>query len=152
LERIEKFGEKVNLLRASPAKIGRFAAVRPRLILASTMVVLLARTTTMPACRLATRAPLRCATGRLRQLTRDNSLVQEMFDTGAISAAEAGRCPAANIITRAVGAETLELDKVTDRLRAGFLLRSAGVFKTLPDELHVIQLGERSLDLGDVNS
>jgi hypothetical protein len=61
--------------------------------------------------------------------------VQELFDAGAISAAEALHHPSANIITRAIGAEGLELDKVTDRLLPGdrFLLSSDGLFKTLPE-------------------
>jgi protein phosphatase/serine/threonine-protein phosphatase Stp1 len=45
--------------------------------------------------------------------------------------------PRANVITRAVGADfaTLELDKMTDRLRPGdrFLLCSDGLSKTLPE-------------------
>jgi serine/threonine protein phosphatase Stp1 len=73
--------------------------------------------------------------GRFRQVTRDHSLVQELFDGGAISAAEAEHHPSANIITHAIGADVLELDKVTDRLLPGdrFLLCSDGLFKTLPE-------------------
>lgn len=43
--------------------------------------------------------------------------------------------PSANIITRAVGAENLEPDKVNGRLfaRNRFLLCSKGIFKTLPE-------------------
>jgi serine/threonine protein phosphatase Stp1 len=105
----------------------------PHAMLVSTIVVLLARSDHY-ACLWAgdSRAYL-LRGGRFRQLTRDHSLVQEMFDAGTISGAEAEHHPAANIITRAVGAETLELDKVTDRLYAGdrFLLCSDGLFKTL---------------------
>lgn len=43
--------------------------------------------------------------GRLRQLTRDHSMVQEMVDLGTISAAEARRHPEKNVITRALGVE-----------------------------------------------
>ena len=57
--------------------------------------------------------------GRVRQLTHDHGLVQELFDAGAISAAEAAEHPSANIITRAVGAESLDVDNVTNRLCAG---------------------------------
>jgi serine/threonine-protein phosphatase Stp1 len=70
-----------------------------------------------------------------RQLTRDHSLVQELFVAGAISAAEAIDHPSANIITHAIGADALELDKVTDRLLPGdrFLFCSDGLFETLPE-------------------
>jgi serine/threonine-protein phosphatase Stp1 len=118
-----------NALWVEAARRGRNA------MLVSTIVVLLARDDHY-ACLWAgdSRAYL-LRGGRLRQLTRDHSLVQEMFDAGAISAAEAEHHPAANIITRAVGAETLELDKVTGPLYAGdrLLLCSDGVFKALTE-------------------
>ena len=108
----------------------------PHAMLVSTIVLLLARDDYY-ACLWAgnSRAYLLRA-GRFRQLTRDHSLVQDLFDAGAISAAEAERHPAANTITRAVGAESLELDKVTDRLcpRDRFLLCSDGLFKALPQK------------------
>jgi len=104
-------------------------------VLASTVVVLLARDDYF-ACLWAgdSRAYL-LRGGRFRQLTRDHSLVQELFDSGAISATEAVHHPSANIITHAIGADVLELDKVTDRLLPGdrFLLCSDGLFKALPE-------------------
>jgi serine/threonine protein phosphatase Stp1 len=75
--------------------------------------------------------------GRLSQVSHDHSLVQELVDAGAISPKEALTHPRANVITRAVGADfaTLELDKITDRLRQGdrFLLCSDGVSKSVPE-------------------
>jgi len=104
-------------------------------MLVSTIVVLLARDDYY-ACLWAgdSRAYL-LRDGRFRQLTRDHSLVQELFDAGVIGAAEAVHHPSANIITHAIGADTLELEKVTDRLLPGdrFLLCSDGLFKTLPE-------------------
>ena len=118
-----------NVLLAEAARRGGHA------ILASTVVVLLARDDYF-ACLWAgdSRAYL-LRGGRFHQLTRDHSLVQELFDSGAISAAEAARHPSANIITHAIGADVLELDKVTDRLLPGdrFLLCSDGLFKALPE-------------------
>jgi len=118
-----------NTLLAEAARRGGHA------VLASTVVVLLARDDYF-ACLWAgdSRAYL-LRGGRFRQLTRDHSLVQELFDSGAISAAEAVRHPSANIITHAIGADVLELDKVTDRLLPGdrFLLCSDGLFKALPE-------------------
>jgi serine/threonine-protein phosphatase Stp1 len=103
--------------------------------IASTIVALLIRDNHF-ACLWAgdSRAYLLRA-GELTQITRDHSLVQELVEAGAITAAEAENHPRANVITRAVGAdiEELELDKVTGRLHPGdrLLLCSDGLCKTL---------------------
>ena len=76
--------------------------------------------------------------GRLRQITHDHSLVQELVDAGAIGPEEAGAHPQGNVITRAVGAdvEVIELDKATDRTLPGdrFLLCSDGLYKSLNED------------------
>ena len=47
----------------------------------------------------------------IRQITRDHSLVQEMYDSGKISAEELENHPQKNIITRAMGvSENVEID------------------------------------------
>jgi serine/threonine protein phosphatase Stp1 len=116
-------------LRLEAARRGRHA------MLVSTIVVLLARDDYYACLWAGDSRTYLLRGGRFRQLTRDHSLVQELFDAGAISAAEALHHPAANIITHGIGADQLELDKVTDRLRPGdrFLLCSDGLFKTLPE-------------------
>jgi serine/threonine protein phosphatase Stp1 len=85
--------------------------------------------------------------GKIRQLTRDHSLVQELIDAGAISAEQAAHHPHANVITRAVGAdlESFELDEVDGALQPGdmFLLCCDGVFKTLPDTTLATLLARR---------
>jgi serine/threonine-protein phosphatase Stp1 len=74
--------------------------------------------------------------GQLAQLSHDHSLVQELVDTGVITADEAYHHPRSNIITRAVGAAqgAVEIDKVSGPLQTGdrFLLCSDGLSKTLP--------------------
>ncbi len=71
----------------------------------------------------------------LRQITKDHSLVQELIDLGKLTAADAERHPHANVITRAVGADSdgLELDQLGGEIAPGdrFLLCSDGLSKTL---------------------
>jgi serine/threonine protein phosphatase Stp1 len=138
LDAVELLTEvRLQLARAHDALWIEAARRGPHAMLVSTIVVLLVRDGHY-ACLWAGDSRAYLLRGwRLRQLTRDHSLVQELFDAGSISAAEAEHHPAANVITRAVGAEGLELDKVTDRLYRGdrFLLCSDGVFKTLPERI-----------------
>jgi protein phosphatase/serine/threonine-protein phosphatase Stp1 len=109
----------------------------PDVMVASTVVVMLARGDHF-ACLWAgdSRAYL-LRGGMLRQITRDHSLVQELLEAGAIGPDEVDGHPRANVITRAVGAELDEfaLDKVSDRLIPGdrFLLCSDGLCKTVPE-------------------
>jgi protein phosphatase/serine/threonine-protein phosphatase Stp1 len=109
----------------------------PDVIIASTVVVMLARNEHF-ACLWAgdSRAYL-LRNGALQQITRDHSLVQELVESGMIRPEEAEHHPRANVITRAVGAELDEfaLDKVSGRIQAGdrFLLCSDGLCKTVPD-------------------
>jgi serine/threonine protein phosphatase PrpC len=109
----------------------------PDVVVASTVVVMLARGEHF-ACLWAgdSRAYL-LRHGVLRQITRDHSLVQELVEAGAIKPEEALNHPRGNVITRAVGAELDDfvLDKVSDRLVPGdrFLLCSDGLCKTLPE-------------------
>jgi len=106
-------------------------------VVASTVVVLLARDAHF-ACLWAgdSRAYL-LRGGQFAQVTRDHSLVQELVDSGMISAEQALNHPQGNVITRAVGSdsEALDLEKVTGQLLPGdrFLLCSDGLSKTVPD-------------------
>jgi serine/threonine-protein phosphatase Stp1 len=121
----------------------------PDVIIASTVVVMLARND-FYACLWAgdSRAYL-LRDGTLQQITRDHSLVQELVESGMIRPEEAEHHPRANVITRAVGAELDEfaLDKVSGRIQAGdrFLLCSDGLCKTVPE-------GELAGLLGDTVS
>ena len=107
-------------------------------MVATTVVVLLARDDHF-ACLWAgdSRAYL-LRDHALIKITRDHSLVQALVESGTISEAEAIGHPQANVITRAVGADSdvLELEKRTGQLMAGdrLLLCSDGLSKTLPEE------------------
>jgi serine/threonine protein phosphatase PrpC len=75
--------------------------------------------------------------GRLEAMTRDHRLVQELLDTGQISAQEAARHPMANVITRAVGvSESLDLETRYEPLEAGdrFVLASDGLTDVVSDD------------------
>lgn len=108
----------------------------PNAIVATTVVVLLARDGHF-ACLWAgdSRAYL-LRGGHLSPITRDHSLVQDLVDSGAITAAAAERHPHANVITRAVGIDgPFELDKRSGALHAGdrLLLCTDGLTKCLAD-------------------
>jgi len=118
----------------------------PNVVIASTVVVLLARNEHF-ACLWAgdSRAYL-LRGGMLQQITRDHSLVQELVEAGAIRPEEAEHHPRANVITRAVGAdlEDFALDKVSGPIRPGdrFLLCSDGLSKTVPEPELAALLGD----------
>ena len=61
--------------------------------------------------------------GRLRQLTRDHSMVQELVENGAITPEEAATHPRKNIITRALGVgPTVEAETGECSVRPGDVL------------------------------
>ena len=118
------------------------AAAGPSRILASTVVVLLARGGHFAALWAGDSRIYLLRDGEFRRVTRDHSVVQEMVDAGTLTEAEAESHPQANVITRAIGARgELQLDKLSDRILPGdeFLLCSDGLFKALPEGL----IGER---------
>jgi protein phosphatase/serine/threonine-protein phosphatase Stp1 len=109
----------------------------PHAMIASTVVVLIARDMHFACLWAGDSRVYLLREGEMKQITRDHSLVQELIEAGAIRPEDADGHPHANVITRAVGsdAEAFELDKVSGRLLAGdrFLLCSDGLCKTLPD-------------------
>ncbi|HEV2674190.1 MAG TPA: protein phosphatase 2C domain-containing protein [Aliidongia sp.] len=87
--------------------------------------------------------------GRLTQVTRDHSQVQEMVDAGLLAPDQAEHHPLGNVITRAVGVgPVLELDKTSDPLEQDdiFLLCSDGLFKAMEDETVSRILAEASFE------
>lgn len=74
--------------------------------------------------------------GQLAQITHDHSIIQEMIDRGQLRPEEAATHPAANRITRAIGAQHyLVLDEYNSVLRDGdtILLCSDGLTKEVSD-------------------
>jgi serine/threonine-protein phosphatase Stp1 len=121
-------------------------------VIASTIVVLLARGEHFAALWAGDSRIYLMRDGQLMRLTRDHSLVQELVDAGEIDAADAESHPRANVITRAVGADSeLLLDKVADRIQPGdrYMLCSDGVFKELP-EARIAALLAQGAKAGDL--
>jgi protein phosphatase/serine/threonine-protein phosphatase Stp1 len=74
--------------------------------------------------------------GRMQRITKDHSLVQEMFDGGLITEAEMETHAQRHILTRAVGGEdVLVLDKITAPVQRGdrFLLCSDGLTRAIAE-------------------
>jgi len=87
--------------------------------------------------------------GRLRQVTKDHSIVQEQVDKGLITQAEAKVHSMRNVIMRAVGVnETLAVDLIQGRGQPGdlFLLCSDGLTDMIEDE-KIIEILSLTLDL-----
>ena len=75
--------------------------------------------------------------GKLRQITRDHSLIQDQIDEGLVSPAEARTHALRNVIVRAVGVEeALPVDLVRGKSQPGdiFLLCSDGLTDMLADD------------------
>lgn len=75
--------------------------------------------------------------GRLKQITKDHTLVQRMVDEGRISAAEAPHHPQRNVISRALGIdEDVAVDTSSLALERGdrLLICSDGLTSMLSDE------------------
>jgi protein phosphatase len=88
----------------------------------------------------------RLRSGRLEQLTRDHSLVEEMRRKGQLTDAQAEDHPQRSIITRALGPEPeVQVDLQTVSAQAGdvFLLCSDGLTTMLDDE-HIGRLLARA--------
>ncbi|MFH5926816.1 PP2C family protein-serine/threonine phosphatase [Roseomonas xinghualingensis] len=128
----------------------RVTSLGPRVQIATTVVVMVVQDGHF-ACLWAgdSRAYL-LRQGELIQVSRDHSVVEDLIESGAITAAQAMGHPLSNVVTRAVGAEidALRLDKRSGRVLPGdcLLLCSDGLCKALTDariaELLAIHRGE----------
>lgn len=113
------------------------ALLREVQIIGSTVVVLLAHRQ-YAACLWAGDSRIYLfRDGRLSQLTRDHSQVEELRFAGGISEEDALRHPARNLITRAIGAaDILELDEERIEVHDGdmFLLCSDGLTNEVTEQ------------------
>jgi serine/threonine protein phosphatase PrpC len=81
---------------------------------------------------------------RLRQITHDQSLVQNLVDTGEITPEQAAKNPNRNMLTQAIGSQenvTVDLFNETLENDESLLLCSDGLWNTLGDEeiIHVVR-------------
>lgn len=116
---------------------------------ASTVVVLIAGAGGSAVLWVGDSRIYRLRDGRLKQCTRDHSLVQAMVDDGRLDAQDARSHEHSNVITRAVGGDAnFEVDIAHTDLQAGdrFLLCSDGVHGSLDDDEITDVLGQGSCD------
>jgi serine/threonine protein phosphatase PrpC len=119
-----------NELRAKAAAIG------PDALIASTAVVLLIQTGQVRIFWAGDSRVYLMRGGRLRQLTRDQSYVQDLVDGGEITREEAIGHPLSNIVTNLVGgSDQLILEERREPLETGdvLLLCSDGLTSAVPD-------------------
>jgi protein phosphatase/serine/threonine-protein phosphatase Stp1 len=137
----ERLAEAHVELRAQAAERGNGS------IIASTVVVLLARDDHYACLWVGDSRGYLLRNGQMTQITKDHSLVQELVDAGVITVDQMEHHPHANVITRAVGADAdeLDVDKVTGALLPGdrLLLCSDGISKLMNSDDLAALLGRR---------
>src|SRR5438067_7891873 len=93
-------------LRLRAAKLGPYA------VIASTVVVLLAKEDEVAGLWAGDSRLYHWRSAGLRQLTRDHSKVQEMVAAGLLRPEQAAHHPHSNIVTRSVGGGVFELGRL----------------------------------------
>jgi protein phosphatase len=129
-ETIEEANRRIHeLARADPSRAGMGTTITAAIVDAQTEEVAIGHVGDSRAYRLRR--------GRLEQLTRDHSLVEEMRRKGQITDAQAAEHPQRSIITRALGPEPeVEVDLQTVSAAPGdvFLLCSDGLTTMVGEE------------------
>ena len=75
--------------------------------------------------------------GKMQQVTKDHSLVAELFRMGQLTREQAANHPMRNVITRAVGTEEgIETDVIVEERRKGdlWMVCSDGLYGMVPDD------------------
>ena len=135
LDEVQESVQRVNRTLVSHARLSR-----PGTVIGSTLVVLLAFGGHFACLWAGDSRAYRLRGGRLEQITRDHSMVQELMDSGALKRADASSYGRSNVITRAVGVnDRLALDVASGPIEPDdlFLLCSDGLTGMLSD--HEIQ-------------
>lgn len=117
-------------------------------IIGSTIVVLAAAGDQCALLWVGDSRIYRLRNGTLRQLSHDHSQIQALIDEGLLTPNAAEEHPAANVVTRAVGAEeTLEIDAQICEIKNGdrFLLCSDGLTKEIPESTIAELLAQTTL-------
>jgi protein phosphatase len=102
----------------------------------TTLVALLAQADKVWVAHVGDSRCYRLRSGRLEQLTRDHSLVDEQVKLGQLTREEAERSPLRNVITRAVGSQrsvSTEINQLETAPGDVFLLCSDGLTRELSD-------------------
>ena len=126
---------KASLVRVN-ASLMAAARERQQTLIGSTVVIFLARGARYSCIWAGDSRLYRLRHGVFEQLTHDHSEVQHLIDHGMLKRADSESHPAANVITRAIGAlEDSHLDVVEGDLLAGdrFLLCSDGLYRELSE-------------------
>lgn len=88
--------------------------------------------------------------GKLNQITRDHSLLQEQIDAGLLTASEARYSQNRNLVTRALGVDPVVVAEIADfdtQVGDVYLLCSDGLTDMVPDEeIAAVLASDRSLD------
>jgi len=124
------------LLEVNRSLLTEAAAREGESTIGSTVVVLLARDNHCACLWAGDSRIYRLRDDRLQQITQDHSQVMEMVEQGLLLREDAESHPAANVVTRAVGAsDELYLDVDVEALSPGdrYLLCSDGLTKELTD-------------------
>lgn len=124
------------LLEVNRSLLTEAAARGGESTIGSTVVVLLARDNHCACLWAGDSRIYRLRDDRLQQITQDHSQVMEMVEQGLLLREDAESHPAANVVTRAVGAsDELYLDVDVEALSPGdrYLLCSDGLTKELTD-------------------
>ena len=144
LDEVQESVQRVNRTLVSHARLSR-----PGTVIGSTLVALLVYDGHFACLWAGDSRVYLLRDGRLNQITRDHSMVQELIDSGALQRADAPYYGRSNVITRAVGVnDRLALDIASGPIQEGdvFLLCSDGLTAMMEDNEIEATLKARAAD------